>query len=391
MTSEFLTPSDRAMPVPRAAGLVAVSMVKNEADIIELFIRINARVVDAFYVIDHNSDDGTPAILNALIREGFPIHLSRLADLHYRPAENFTALARDAARAHPGAYVVPLDADEFLASETADSPAQVIASRVEDDGWGQVPWRTYCMTSDRYFEQPAPLFHLFRARQQRGQEMSKVVLGNTFAQHCTLRRGNHSGYIEGVDCTPVALPLIIQHAPIRSREQFLRKVITGTHIRALRGPRLGSESFHYYDMIDRLRAMEFEVGEQDLLDIALNYSTQPDQQSALGLEEDGPRIGDATDVITMPELAKVGLLTSLDKMLSGLVSMNLETREALKAATAELTRCLDQTKHERMHLEERLEAARRQRDDALGIIDELKASTSWRLTKPLRSLSRLLL
>lgn len=39
--------------------LAAVSVVRNECDIIELFFRINSRVVDRFFVVDHGSTDRT--------------------------------------------------------------------------------------------------------------------------------------------------------------------------------------------------------------------------------------------------------------------------------------------------------------------------------------------
>lgn len=43
--------------------IAAVSMVRNECDIIELFLKINLRHLDFILVIDHNSDDGTTEIL----------------------------------------------------------------------------------------------------------------------------------------------------------------------------------------------------------------------------------------------------------------------------------------------------------------------------------------
>ncbi len=40
-----------------------VSMVKNESDIIELFLRINIRSFNQILLVDHRSNDGTAEII----------------------------------------------------------------------------------------------------------------------------------------------------------------------------------------------------------------------------------------------------------------------------------------------------------------------------------------
>ena len=53
--------------------LAAVTMVKNECDIIELFVRINSRVFDFIHILDHGSNDGTADILARLTAEGYAL------------------------------------------------------------------------------------------------------------------------------------------------------------------------------------------------------------------------------------------------------------------------------------------------------------------------------
>ena len=48
------------------AKIAIVSMVRNEADVIESFVRHNLQVADALYIIDHASTDGTGEILQQL-------------------------------------------------------------------------------------------------------------------------------------------------------------------------------------------------------------------------------------------------------------------------------------------------------------------------------------
>ena len=58
-----------------AGGLAVVAMVRDEADVIELFVRINARSVDHLYLIDHDSRDTTRELLMRLRSEGLPLSL----------------------------------------------------------------------------------------------------------------------------------------------------------------------------------------------------------------------------------------------------------------------------------------------------------------------------
>ena len=56
--------------------IVSVSMVKNEADVIESFVRHACTFVDEMYICDHKSTDGTLEILKSLQSEGLPIKIS---------------------------------------------------------------------------------------------------------------------------------------------------------------------------------------------------------------------------------------------------------------------------------------------------------------------------
>ena len=61
-----------------------LSIVKNEADIIESFVRHNLQFADELFILDNGSDDHTFLILQKLQEEGLPIHLSQDATLGYQ-------------------------------------------------------------------------------------------------------------------------------------------------------------------------------------------------------------------------------------------------------------------------------------------------------------------
>jgi len=94
--------------------IAAISMVKDECDIIELFVKINSRTFDQIFVVDHASRDGTLDILLAMKQMGYPVSISRYDHPDFQQALVLSYLARQIANTNEFSYIVPLDADEFL-------------------------------------------------------------------------------------------------------------------------------------------------------------------------------------------------------------------------------------------------------------------------------------
>ncbi|MDB6167179.1 MAG: hypothetical protein JWM88_43 [Verrucomicrobia bacterium] len=94
--------------------LVAVSIVKNEADVIEPFVRHARAWTDHHLVFDHDSTDGTREILGRLLAEGLPLTVftdDALGNLQQARSNHLTRLAVTDWGAD---WIFPLDADEFL-------------------------------------------------------------------------------------------------------------------------------------------------------------------------------------------------------------------------------------------------------------------------------------
>jgi len=316
-----------AMPGKQPAAatpcrLAAVAVVKNECDIIELFVRINARVFDAIHVLDHGSDDGTPEILRRLAAEGYPLHVAPLHGLAYEQVDFTSAKVHELAAEGGCDFIVPLDADEFLATEgdAPVSPREVIASLLPHERFGVVPWRTFCPVADDYYGTATPLYSRFRMREKEPLPFHKVVLGREFARRCTLVPGNHVARSEGFPAVPVALPLAIQHVPVRSSEQMVRKVLLGDYAMSLKARRGPLEGFHWTAMAERIRACGYRLDSEALLDLAVRYCAPLEAAVSRRLLADGPRVGLETDAIAYPELARIDLVKSFDAFLGGLVA-----------------------------------------------------------------------
>ena len=105
--------------------IAAVSVVRNAADIIAInLLHHFSSGIDAMYVVDHKSADGTDAVLARAARR-FPLRWTRY-DGHFVQGEILTELARLAQR--EGAdWIVPIDADEFWWTPQGDLRSQLAA------------------------------------------------------------------------------------------------------------------------------------------------------------------------------------------------------------------------------------------------------------------------
>ena len=199
------------------AGAIAVSMVKNECDIIELFVRINLRTFDHLHIVDHGSSDATPEILARLVAEGLPVTVVRHDGLHQAQAEILTQAMRAAAAGGRHAWVVPLDADEFF-QPPAGFQWRDLEATLGDTRYGLLPWTTFVPVAQGWQDVDAPLHALFRRRASEPAQFHKIVVPRALALHATLVPGNHAlhGAIPSVE-----LPLDLLHVPVRSAEQVL--------------------------------------------------------------------------------------------------------------------------------------------------------------------------
>ena len=72
-----------------------VSMVKNESDIIELFLKINLRSADRIFLIDHCSQDGTLEIAKEMQKLYPQIAIFSFKEREFRQSDVVTSMVRD--------------------------------------------------------------------------------------------------------------------------------------------------------------------------------------------------------------------------------------------------------------------------------------------------------
>jgi hypothetical protein len=216
------------MPYAAPMNLAAIAMVRNEADIIESFVRHNLKFVDRLWLIDHDSVDDTPRILDSLKAEGLPLETGKDPAVGFRQADRLTQLARHVLTTGAADFVFVLDADELIkAPDRAALEFELDATR---DAPSRVArWQVYVADDDAT---GTPLERLrLRVDAPGIPAMAKVILGKEFLAdpRLSLAPGNH--WIlepDGRERAPVVLEqLFLAHLPFRSPEQFLAKVVNG--------------------------------------------------------------------------------------------------------------------------------------------------------------------
>ena len=236
--------------------IAVVSMVRDEADIIESFVRHHLAVADAIYIIDHASVDGTSEILEALVREGLPLAVTRYDGAAQLQAELLTA-AMAQAFADGADLVLPLDADEFVwpvaggTCASARAMLQALPTQAVYAWLGQ--WDCSLVSPE------AETDHLLFARPARRvaepASIGKVFVGRaaydvTRARHGRLLQGNHQFVIDGAAGPSRIVPeksvdLFLAHFPWRSAEQAASKEAVGWVANVAKYSRQTTRAFHW--------------------------------------------------------------------------------------------------------------------------------------------------
>jgi len=280
--------------------LVGVSIVKNEADIIEASIRHNLRYLDRLIVLEHEASDATPQILRALIAEGLPLIHLRCAE----PAAPFlqgpwtTMLARQAFAEHSADHVFPLDADEFIHAPSREALMSAIAHAAQDRLMN-LNWQTYVYVGD---ETGHPLHRLRWRVETAKRPLPKIVIPARFAakrdwqalhgNHAVIwNEGDEKKWDTGTENTLAGVGLA--HLPLRSPEQLVAKALISGLARKLREGANGkgtSHSWHIGELYERVTEGK-QIGHDEVLSwaiamYALGRAPAPGDESEYTLVED---------------------------------------------------------------------------------------------------------
>jgi hypothetical protein len=265
--------------------LFGAAMVRNEADVIEAFVRHNLTAVDGLAILEHGSTDGTAAILQSLVREGLPVFLSTEDRPQFSQWQQMTWLVRDImARERPD-FVFALDADEFL-NVKSRALLETALSAIPDGMHGVIEWRTYVPVFSESLGILAALRSSRRVTSLPVTEHKAVVSTRAFLadNSAVLSNGNHyvarTNTLGGPTATRAAKlradVVTLAHVPIRSVSQYTSKFAVNWLSMLATGPVPEKQAVHWREAFARLRRGE-RPAESELELTAANYGLPREQ------------------------------------------------------------------------------------------------------------------
>ncbi len=205
--------------------LASVTLARDEADIIEPFIRHNLHFLDRMYVVDDGSSDATPRIIALLQAEGLPVEVvDDGSHASYRQGQRATALAAHAMAQEKWDFILPIDADEFIdATDRAQLESELAALPAPHAG--SFSMTHYIPGPQDDLADPNPLSRITQVRNlPRGP--NKVIVPGAIAGHpeMLISDGNHMLSHWHVEVPAVLTKSVdLAHFPIRSTDQLVAK------------------------------------------------------------------------------------------------------------------------------------------------------------------------
>jgi hypothetical protein len=207
--------------------VVVTVLARDEADVIDAHVAFHLSAgADFVIATDNNSQDGTTEILEAHERDGV-LRLIREPAEGLRQGEWVTRMARLAATEHGADWVINSDADEFWwpRGGTLKDVLSVVPSTY---GVVQGFWRSFVPRPDDNdsFAERMTVRLSQRAPINDPTSFYRPVIkvAHRADPQVTVGRGNHALADSTLRTLPTWHPIEVLHFPLRSREQWMRKV-----------------------------------------------------------------------------------------------------------------------------------------------------------------------
>ncbi len=245
--------------------ILTLTMIKNEADIIETFVRYTMQFAQKMFFIDNGCTDGTIEILNELIKEGFDIVLYHEAAVFYEQYLLENAYIRKIARENRFDFLIPLDADEFLAS-TQLTP-RLCFETLPQEKVTLIKWKTYVITKETDYSEFF-LDSINHVRIKESVTFTKVILPYEVLarEEIYVSMGHHTVDSRNGNITSENNQLYIAHFPVRSEKQIHLKIYQGI-LCQLMSSYHSVVAFHWRKLIK-----EFEHNNLDVINYSQSYA-----------------------------------------------------------------------------------------------------------------------
>lgn len=251
--------------------IFTLSMIKNEADIVETFVRYTMNFASKMFFVDNGCSDGSIEILKELIKEGFDIEIFSETQVFYEQFLIENKYIKKISDNYFYDFLIPLDIDEFLACDNC------LLKQIDSlpvDKVIMIKWRTYCILSENEKTSNFFLDRITHVRLNEEKTFTKVILPYNLVKNNNLlvSMGHHDIESKSEIERMYFEEIYIAHFPVRSMEQIQLKIYQGI-ITQLMSSYHSVVAFHWRKIQKELRSGKFNL---------IKYS----MEYALPLEQD---------------------------------------------------------------------------------------------------------
>lgn len=235
--------------------LGAICLIRNEMDVIELFLKHLDALFDEVIILDHLSLDGTSEVLRSACQQRPGWHYYRLTfKQKIQPALMDFFVAKF--QGSDLDFLFLLDADEFVLVQSRQELETALRD-IEQDYVGRLEWAYGIPTrsvNTRLGESTRLRISYLPSR------FSKVVLPAAMLHRggIKLSGGNHVAYDESGRQLPAQPLARLLHLPIRGESQLIRKTLITAVGLATNTERLPGDSFQYDHFLELIRTNQLD-------------------------------------------------------------------------------------------------------------------------------------
>ena len=249
--------------------LLGLSVVRNEADIIETMVRHNLQYLDHMVMIDNGSIDGTTDILNALAAETERVEVridARAGHIQRRIINDFL---RTYALDYEPVQVVLLDGDELICADVETFRDTLLTCSAPVS----IGWTTFVPTAKDDLSILNPALRIQHRRVRERPLYRKTTVPAPSIGHSLVTSGSHALKRNGVAIKAVSFDEIkIAHYPVRSKNQILTKALIG-HWNIRRRTDSEREGWQWHHIAARYLE-NGQLDDEDFFEVAKMYAAK---------------------------------------------------------------------------------------------------------------------